>query len=73
MSDVALVLILLIVLALLARGPKTLPKLGAALGRGVREARREAQELTDGRPVTNVEEEAKPQDAPAPNDRSRTA
>lgn len=45
-SDVALVLLLLIVLALIWRGPKTLPKLGQALGRGIREARREAQELT---------------------------
>ncbi|HWP63724.1 MAG TPA: twin-arginine translocase TatA/TatE family subunit [Candidatus Binatia bacterium] len=48
MSDVALVLLLLIVLALIWRGPKTLPKLGQALGRGIREARREAQELTGG-------------------------
>ncbi len=48
-SDVALVLLLLVVLALIWRGPKTLPKLGQALGRGIREARREAEELTGGR------------------------
>lgn len=45
-SDVALVLLLLIVLALIWRGPKTLPKLGQALGRGLREARREAADLS---------------------------
>jgi len=41
MPDVLLVLIVILILALLWRGPKTLPKLGEALGRGVREARRE--------------------------------
>lgn len=67
MSDVALVLILLIVLALIARGPKTLPKLGQALGRGIREARREARELSGG------EAETKERDAPARDDQSRSA
>jgi Sec-independent protein translocase protein TatA len=42
MPDLLLVLIVILVLALLWRGPKTLPKLGEALGRGVREARSEA-------------------------------
>lgn len=36
------VLIVILVLVILWRGPKTLPKLGQALGRGVREARAEA-------------------------------
>jgi Sec-independent protein translocase protein TatA len=40
--DVLLVLIVILILAILWRGPKTLPKLGAALGRGVREAKVEA-------------------------------
>jgi hypothetical protein len=40
-SDVAVVLIVILVLVLLWRGPKTLPRLGEALGRGVREARKE--------------------------------
>jgi Sec-independent protein translocase protein TatA len=35
------VLVVILVLVLLWRGPKTLPRLGEALGRGVREARRE--------------------------------
>ena len=42
MQDLAIVLIVILVLVLLWRGPKTLPKLGEALGRGVREARSEA-------------------------------
>ena len=41
-SDVLLVLIVILVLAVIWRGPKTLPKLGEALGRGVREAKAEA-------------------------------
>lgn len=40
--DLLLVLIVILVLVLMWRGPKTLPKLGEALGRGVREARAEA-------------------------------
>lgn len=42
MQDIGLVLVVILVLVLLWRGPKTLPKLGQALGRGVREARDEA-------------------------------
>ena len=45
MQDIGLVLIVILVLVLLWRGPKTIPKLGAALGRGVREARAEAKEF----------------------------
>lgn len=46
-TDLLLVLIVILVLVLMWRGPKTLPKLGEALGRGVREARHEASSLTD--------------------------
>jgi Sec-independent protein translocase protein TatA len=42
MQDLGIVLIVILILVLLWRGPKTLPKLGQALGRGVREARKEA-------------------------------
>jgi Sec-independent protein translocase protein TatA len=42
MQDIGLVLVIILILVLLWRGPKTLPKLGQALGRGVREAREEA-------------------------------
>ena len=37
--DIGLILLVILVLVLLWRGPTTLPKLGQALGRGVREAR----------------------------------
>jgi len=42
MPDLLLLLIVILVLAIVWRGPKTLPKLGEALGRGVREAKSEA-------------------------------
>ncbi|HET7169074.1 MAG TPA: twin-arginine translocase TatA/TatE family subunit [Candidatus Limnocylindrales bacterium] len=45
MPDLLLVLIVILVLVLLWRGPKTLPKLGNALGRGVREAKAEANKV----------------------------
>ena len=42
MSDILIVLIVILILAVIWRGPKTLPKLGEALGRGVKEAKSEA-------------------------------
>jgi Sec-independent protein translocase protein TatA len=45
-GDLLIVLIVILVLVLLWRGPKTLPRLGEALGRGVREARTQASEAT---------------------------
>ena len=47
MPDVLVVLIIILVLAVIWRGPKTLPKLGEALGRGVREAKSEAAKAQD--------------------------
>ena len=41
--DVLLILIVILVLVVIWRGPKTLPKLGEALGRGVKEAKTEAK------------------------------
>jgi len=46
--DILVVLIVILILALIWRGPKTLPQIGAMLGRGVREARREADRLRSG-------------------------
>jgi Sec-independent protein translocase protein TatA len=46
-ADLALILVVILVLVLMWRGPKTLPKLGEALGRGVREARTEASKAQD--------------------------
>ena len=46
-SDLLVVLVIALVIVLVWRGPKTLPKLGQALGRGVREARTEASKKLD--------------------------
>jgi len=46
-SDLLVVLIIVLVVVVIWRGPKTLPKIGQALGRGVREARSEAEKLRD--------------------------
>jgi Sec-independent protein translocase protein TatA len=43
--DTVVVLLIVLAVVLVWRGPKTLPKWGEALGRGVRAARREAGEL----------------------------
>jgi Sec-independent protein translocase protein TatA len=64
MPDLLLVLIVILVLVLLWRGPKTLPRLGEALGRGVREARKEAT-----KPVPN--DPAAPSAQAAPGDEPR--
>ena len=40
--DIWIVLVVILILVLVWRGPKTLPQLGRAFGRGVREAREEA-------------------------------
>jgi len=42
MPDILLLLIVILILVVVWRGPKNLPKLGEALGRGVREAKSEA-------------------------------
>lgn len=42
MTDLLIPLLIVLVLVVMWRGPKTLPKLGEALGRGVREAKTEA-------------------------------
>ena len=45
MSDILVILVILLIAVLVWRGPKTLPQIGAMLGRGVREARHEAERL----------------------------
>ena len=40
--DFILILVVILILVIVWRGPKTLPSLGNALGRGVREAKEEA-------------------------------
>ena len=39
--DIAIVLVIVLVVVLVWRGPKTLPSLGKAFGQGVKEARKE--------------------------------
>jgi Sec-independent protein translocase protein TatA len=48
MTDVLVVLIIVLIVVVVWRGPKTLPGIGSALGRGVKEARSEASKLRDG-------------------------
>jgi Sec-independent protein translocase protein TatA len=45
MPDLLVALIVVLVVVLIWRGPKTLPRIGQALGRGVKEARTEAAKL----------------------------
>ena len=63
MSDLLVILLVILVLAVMWRGPKTLPKLGAALGRGMREAKSEAAKAQE-------EIQARTTDPAAPTDRS---
>jgi len=56
MQDLVIVLVVVLVLVLLWRGPKTLPRLGEALGRGVREAR-DAARTPDDEPRSSAEDD----------------
>jgi Sec-independent protein translocase protein TatA len=44
-NDVLLVLIVILILVVIWRGPKTFPEIGRMFGRGVREARIEAAKI----------------------------
>ena len=48
MNDVIVALIIVLIIVVIWRGPKTLPELGRMFGRGVREARAEAAKLRSG-------------------------
>jgi Sec-independent protein translocase protein TatA len=43
--DFLAILIVVLIVAVVWRGPKTLPQIGAMLGRGVREARKETDKV----------------------------
>ena len=45
MPDLLVVLLIVLVVVLIWRGPKTLPEIGAMLGRGFRAAREEAKDI----------------------------
>jgi len=52
MQDIAVVLVIVLVVVIIWRGPKTLPLLGRAFGQGVKEARREIDEIKTDRDDT---------------------
>jgi Sec-independent protein translocase protein TatA len=47
--DLLALLIVILIVAVIWRGPKTLPQIGAMLGRGVKEARQEADRVRSER------------------------
>ena len=47
-SDLIVVLIVILIIVIIWRGPKTLPELGRMFGRGIREARTEANRMRSG-------------------------
>jgi Sec-independent protein translocase protein TatA len=47
--DLVLVLLVILILVVIWRGPKTLPQIGAMLGRGVKAAREEADQIRTDR------------------------
>ena len=61
-GDLLLVLIVILVIVFVWRGPKTLPKLSGSLGRGIREFRNEMQSDDDKPP--EAPEPPQPPDAP---------
>ncbi len=66
--DLLFVLIIILVLVLMWKGPQNLPKLGQALGRGVKEARVEASKaqaeiqgrVVDDEPAAPTPDEQRP-------------
>ncbi|HYX11861.1 MAG TPA: twin-arginine translocase TatA/TatE family subunit [Candidatus Acidoferrum sp.] len=60
MPDLIVLLIVILIVALIWRGPKTLPQIGSILGRGVKAARDEARSIRDETPGAAP----KPQDDP---------
>ena len=62
--DLLLVLIVILVLVLMWRGPKTLPKLGEALGKTVRGVREDATALRGEIQARAAGEPVPPQDVP---------
>jgi Sec-independent protein translocase protein TatA len=66
--DLWIVLVIILVAVIVWRGPKTLPQLGRAFGRGVKEAREEAakaQTEIQARTTTDPEDRAAAAPSPA--------
>jgi TatA/E family protein of Tat protein translocase len=53
--DVAILLLAILIIVLLLRGPKTLPRLGESLGQAIRSVRRAANEPTDVTPEADAD------------------
>jgi Sec-independent protein translocase protein TatA len=69
MSDVGLVLVVILILVIIWRGPRTLPKIGQALGRGVKAAREEANSIGAESGDRSATTPVPPADAPDPTPR----
>jgi Sec-independent protein translocase protein TatA len=68
--DILIVLVILLIVVVIWRGPKNLPKLGEALGRGVKEARTEATKAqAEIQARATGETEQPPASPDTPNDR----
>ena len=48
-GDLFFILVIVLVIVLVIRGPRTLPQIGAMFGRGVKEARREVNDIRQKR------------------------
>ena len=61
-GDLIIVLIVLLIIVVLWRGPKTIPQIGRMFGQGVREARIEASKIrsTDDPPVESTDKTSPP-------------
>ena len=59
----------MLAIVLVWRGPKTLPKLGQALGRGVREAKAEASKAQAEIQARTTDQDEPPTDDVPPSDR----
>lgn len=58
--DILIVLVIILVIVIIWRGPKTLPLIGKAFGQGVKEARKEIDEIkADASSKDETKDEAK--------------
>lgn len=58
--DILIVLVIILVVVIIWRGPKTLPLIGKAFGQGVKEARKEIDEIrTDASSKDETKDETK--------------
>jgi Sec-independent protein translocase protein TatA len=64
--DLLVVLIVVLVVVIMWRGPKTLPLLGKAFGQGVREARKEIDEIKTDVAAKPEDEAGAPPVPPSP-------